>query len=62
MGSRFRREHAADDSGHDDPRRPQERLVAEEKALIVDLRTRALGLKEKGVAAGEAWKLATDEF
>ncbi len=37
-------------------------LVAREKAFIVDLRTRALDLKQKGVAADEAGRLLTDEF
>jgi hypothetical protein len=37
-------------------------LVAEEKAFIVDLRTRAFDLKEKGVAADVAGRLLTDEF
>jgi glyoxylase-like metal-dependent hydrolase (beta-lactamase superfamily II) len=37
-------------------------LVAKEKAFIVDLRTRALGLKQKGINADEAGRLLTDEF
>jgi glyoxylase-like metal-dependent hydrolase (beta-lactamase superfamily II) len=37
-------------------------LVAKEKAFIVDLRTRALGLKQQGVAADEAGRLLTEEF
>ena len=37
-------------------------LVAKEKAFIVDLRTRALGLKQQGVAADQAGRLLTDEF
>jgi glyoxylase-like metal-dependent hydrolase (beta-lactamase superfamily II) len=37
-------------------------LVAKEKEFIVDLRTRALGLKQQGVAADEAGRLLTDEF
>jgi glyoxylase-like metal-dependent hydrolase (beta-lactamase superfamily II) len=37
-------------------------LVAKEKAFIVDLRTRALGLKHKGINADEAGRLLTDEF
>jgi glyoxylase-like metal-dependent hydrolase (beta-lactamase superfamily II) len=37
-------------------------LVAKEKAFIVDLRTRALGLKQQGVADDEAGRLLTDEF
>jgi glyoxylase-like metal-dependent hydrolase (beta-lactamase superfamily II) len=37
-------------------------LVAKEKAFIVDLRTRALALKQQGVAANEAGRLLTSEF
>jgi glyoxylase-like metal-dependent hydrolase (beta-lactamase superfamily II) len=37
-------------------------LVAKEKAFIVDLRTRALALKQQGVAADEAGRLLTEEF
>jgi glyoxylase-like metal-dependent hydrolase (beta-lactamase superfamily II) len=37
-------------------------LVAKEKAFIVDLRTRALGLKQQGVDADQAGKLLTTEF
>jgi glyoxylase-like metal-dependent hydrolase (beta-lactamase superfamily II) len=37
-------------------------LVAKEKAFIVDLRTRALGLKQKGVDAEKAGGLLTAEF
>ena len=37
-------------------------LVAKEKAFIVDLRTRALDLKQKAVDVDEAGRLLTDEF
>jgi glyoxylase-like metal-dependent hydrolase (beta-lactamase superfamily II) len=37
-------------------------LVAQEKAFIVDLRTRALDLKRQGVNADDAGKLLTAEF
>lgn len=37
-------------------------LVAKEKAFIVDLRTRALGLKQQGVDAEKAGELLTAEF
>ncbi len=37
-------------------------LVAKEKAFIVDLRTRALGLKQEGVTVIEAGRLLTEEF
>jgi glyoxylase-like metal-dependent hydrolase (beta-lactamase superfamily II) len=37
-------------------------LVAKEKAFIVDLRTRALGLKKEGVAVEEAGRSLTAEF
>ncbi len=37
-------------------------LVAKERAFIVDLQTRALGLKRQGVEVGEAGRLLTDEF
>jgi hypothetical protein len=37
-------------------------LVAKEKAFILDLRTRALGLKQQSVAADEAGRLLTEEF
>jgi glyoxylase-like metal-dependent hydrolase (beta-lactamase superfamily II) len=37
-------------------------LVAKEKAFIVDLRTRALGLKEQGIDAEKAGGLLTAEF
>jgi glyoxylase-like metal-dependent hydrolase (beta-lactamase superfamily II) len=37
-------------------------LVAKEKAFIVDLRTRSLGLKQQGVAVEEAGRLLTAEF
>jgi glyoxylase-like metal-dependent hydrolase (beta-lactamase superfamily II) len=37
-------------------------LVAKEKEFIVDLRTRALDLKQKGVAVEEAGKQLTDKF
>jgi glyoxylase-like metal-dependent hydrolase (beta-lactamase superfamily II) len=37
-------------------------LVAQEKSFIVDLRTRALALKQQGVSADEAGKLLTTEF
>jgi glyoxylase-like metal-dependent hydrolase (beta-lactamase superfamily II) len=37
-------------------------LVAKEKAFIVDLQTRALGLKKEGVAVDEAGRLLTAEF
>jgi glyoxylase-like metal-dependent hydrolase (beta-lactamase superfamily II) len=37
-------------------------LVAKEKAFIVDLRTRALGLKQQGVDADQAGRLLTAEF
>jgi hypothetical protein len=37
-------------------------LVAKEKAFIVDLRTRALGLKQKNVDADQAGRLPTAEF
>jgi glyoxylase-like metal-dependent hydrolase (beta-lactamase superfamily II) len=37
-------------------------LVMQEKAFIVDLQTRALDLKRKGVNADEAGKLLTTEF
>jgi glyoxylase-like metal-dependent hydrolase (beta-lactamase superfamily II) len=37
-------------------------LVAQEKAFIVDMQTRALDLKAKGVNADEAGKLLTTEF
>jgi glyoxylase-like metal-dependent hydrolase (beta-lactamase superfamily II) len=37
-------------------------LVAKERAFIVDLRTRALGLKQQGVDADEAGRLLTAEF
>src|ERR1700733_7968317 len=37
-------------------------LVAKEKAFIVDLRTRALALKQQVVAADEAGRLLTEEF
>jgi glyoxylase-like metal-dependent hydrolase (beta-lactamase superfamily II) len=37
-------------------------LVAKEKAFIVDLRTRALGLKQQGVDAEKAGGLLTAEF
>ena len=37
-------------------------LVAKEKAFIVDLRTRALGLKKQGVDAEKAGGLLTAEF
>ena len=50
------------------PRRPGQRpagdgsLVAKEKAFIVDLQTRAIGLKKEGVAVDEAGRLLTAEF
>ncbi len=37
-------------------------LVANEKAFIVDLRTRAVGLKQEGVAVEEAGRVLTAEF
>jgi glyoxylase-like metal-dependent hydrolase (beta-lactamase superfamily II) len=37
-------------------------LVAREKAFIVELRTRALALKQHGVAADEAGRSLTEEF
>ena len=37
-------------------------LVAREKAFIVDLRTSALALKQKGVAVDEAGRSLTGEF
>ena len=37
-------------------------LVAKQRAFIVDLRTRALGLKQQGVASAEAGRLLTEEF
>ena len=37
-------------------------LVAKEKAFIVDLRTRALGLKKEGVAVEDAGRSLTTEF
>jgi glyoxylase-like metal-dependent hydrolase (beta-lactamase superfamily II) len=37
-------------------------LVAKEKAFIVDLRTRALGLKQQGIDAEKAGGLLTAEF
>ena len=37
-------------------------LVAKQKAFIVDLRTRALGLKQQGVDAEQAGRLLTAEF
>ena len=37
-------------------------LVAKEKAFIVDLRTRALGLKQQGMDADQAGQLLTAEF
>ena len=37
-------------------------LVAKEKAFIVDLRTRALGLKKEGVAVEDAGRSLTAEF
>ena len=40
----------------------RKRLLAKEKAFIVDLRTRALGLKQQGVDAEQAGRLLTTEF
>ena len=37
-------------------------LVAKEKAFIVDLRTRALALKQQGLGAEEAGRSLTTEF
>jgi hypothetical protein len=37
-------------------------LVAKEKAFIVDLRTRALDLKQQNVNADEAGRMLTAEF
>ena len=37
-------------------------LVAKERAFIVDLRTRALGLKQQGADADKAGQLLTAEF
>jgi hypothetical protein len=37
-------------------------LVAKEKAFIVDLRTRALGLEQQSIDADEAGRLLTAEF
>lgn len=37
-------------------------LVAQEKAFIVHLRTRALGLKRQGISADEAGRMLTAEF
>jgi glyoxylase-like metal-dependent hydrolase (beta-lactamase superfamily II) len=37
-------------------------LIAEERAFLVDMRSRALALKQKGVSAAEAGKRLTEDF